>query len=56
MLECWNVGMLECWNIGNRDENNLILMVKNSFKPTIPVFHCSIIPSGAQALRAGGQL
>jgi len=47
-MEEWNVGMLECWNIGDKGGDKPFLIVKNSFKPIIPLLHHSIIPIGAK--------
>jgi len=37
----WSTGVLECWNIGDKNGKQTFLMVKNSFKPIIPLFHYS---------------
>jgi hypothetical protein len=41
-MECWKVGIL-----GIRAE--AILIVKNSFKPIIPLLHYSTIPIGQKS-------
>jgi len=42
-MEEWNARMLEYWGYGRK---YTILIVKNSFKPIIPLLHYSTIPIG----------
>lgn len=67
MLRPWNNGKVEYWNVGLLKDIILFIIFQSPGiepiehypilpEPIFPSFQYSIIPSGAYALRAGGQM